>query len=106
MTNQDLLNFHNEINQWQQSGSVLVQFNRSRINEFYRYNSNKINTVNSKLMAIFKAHFEYEEIDDKQQIKFTGEGKDKKPVFLEGKTEDDFNKARGELMGTLIDVRF
>ena len=106
MTNQDLINFHNEISQWKQRGSILVQFNRSRITEFYRWNANKINTVNGKLLALCKAYFQYEEVNGEQHIKFEGEGKDRKPVFLEGKTEEDFNIEKNELMGTLIDMKF
>ncbi len=106
MTNQQLLNYHNEIQQWEQAGSILIQFNRSRIKEFYRYNGEKIHTLNNKLTRIFRTHFEYQEIEGKSQIMFTGEGKDKKPMFLAGKTEEDFNKERSELLNTLISVNF
>jgi len=106
MTNQDLLNYHSEIQQLAQAGSILIQFNKSRIKEFYRYNEDKIHTLQNKLNRINKSYFEYEEIEGKTKIKFTGEGKDKKPVFLDGKNEEGYTKERGELLNTLIVINF
>lgn len=109
MTNQNLLDFHHEIQSWYASGSVLPFLNRSKIKEFYKINDVKIDTLQKKIEAIYQNYFVYETVDgdaNKQKVKFVGEGKERKPVFLLGKKEDDFQKELSDLTSVKININF
>ena len=101
--NKDLIRYHQEIQQWQNAGSVLVEFNRSKIKSFYNENSIRLNTCFEK---IDKLRMEFLELDEKNQIKWSGEGQDKKPIFKEGKTQEEFDKLYNAIMDGEIQIKF
>ena len=107
MTNQHLINYHNEILKLEEAGSILVQLNRSKIKEFRRHNLDKIKTLQKKINDMYERFFVIEETPEGgKKIKMEGEGEDKKAVYLEGKTEKEFAEEYNALMNTPIVINF
>lgn len=92
-TNQMLYNFHVELQQIA-NNSVIGLLLRSKINDFYKENGLRINMLEQGILRIQKEHMEFE--NDK--IKYEGEGENKKPVFLIGKSNETLQEAYKELM--------
>lgn len=90
--------YHLEIQRWFNEGSVLYFFSRSRITDFYKDCSARIDTIVKEIVAMQKQHFVFETIDDKERIKAV----DGQPVLLEGKTMADANQAMQDLMDQTV----
>jgi hypothetical protein len=87
MTNRDLLNYDRQNEEL--AKSVVFHYLRSKINEFYRQNGIRIDTIKTKTVLMQKEYFVFEG----DEVKYEGEGKDRKPVLLEGKRLKDFQEA-------------
>ncbi len=94
VTNQVLYNYHIELQQLHKS--VLGLLLRPKINEFYASNGLRINLLEQGILRIQKEHLVF----DGEKIKYheAKEGEQKQLVFIEGKTNDDLQKAYAELM--------
>lgn len=57
MTNRLMFNFHNEIQTWQQTGSVLAHFNSKQIIKFYQQYGQRINTLSVRITELTKEYF-------------------------------------------------
>lgn len=89
-----LINWDMEIQKMQQVGSVMVLFNKGRISDFYKEHGIRLDGIYKAIENIRKEYCVYEN----DSIKIEGEGSDRMPVLLEGKTREDFNKAIDDLM--------
>jgi len=89
--------YHVEIQKWQQTGSVLLMFNRSRINDFYKEYGMRIESLSKEIKSLQELYCVIEE--DKIKLH---EGK---PVLKEGKTKEDFNEAWHDLMSQEIGTK-
>ena len=58
--NSDLLSFHEQFLSWDKSRSALMLLNRSKINEFYKNNSAKIETLYKKIEDIKRNYYVYQ----------------------------------------------
>lgn len=96
MTNGLLLQYHAEINQLQ--NSVIMLLLKGRVADFYKEYGIRINTILEKKTALQKDYFVFEG----ESIKKEGEGKDAKPIMLEGKTYEEFIGKYNELMNEPI----
>lgn len=96
MTNANLHQFHNEIQSW--NGSVLSEFNRQKIKDFYKHNGAKIDTLTKKMQDLTREYFEVEN----DSVKLNEE---KKPVLLEDKTMEGYTREFTELMGRSIEIK-
>lgn len=114
MTNRNLLSFDEEVQQWYSIGSILAEFHKSKIKDFYKHNGIRVSTLNKKIDDMHREYFQYEALKDKDgiinlnntKIKLSGEGKDRQPILLDGKTFENFNKDYSELLNANIDVKF
>lgn len=92
MTNGLLLQFHQEINQLQ--NSVIMFLLKGRLADFYKEYGIRINTILEKKTGLQKEYFVFEG----EGIKKEGEGNESKPVMLEGKTYAEFMEKYTALM--------
>jgi hypothetical protein len=90
--NLQLYKYHLEITSMK--GTVNELFNRSKISEFYKGNSLRINSL---LRALNDIRLKYFELDENGNTKI---GEDNQPVLKEGFTQEDYEKAHTELMRT------
>jgi len=90
--NMQLYKYHLEITAMK--GTVNELFNRSKISEFYKGNSLRINSL---LRALNDIRIKYFELDENGQTKVDDKGQ---PVFKEGMLKEDYEKAHTELMRT------
>lgn len=88
-TNHILYTYHVEIQNLQKS--VLGLLLRNKVQEFYKNNGLKIDLLSQGTLRIQKEHLVFEN----EQIK---RNEDKTPVLIEGKTNEDLQKAYDELM--------
>lgn len=96
MKKAELLSKHNEQQKWAKEGSILVDFNRSRINDWYKEHGQRVNTL---MGEIEKLQSEYLVIKD-EVITLSEDGKT--PLIVEGKTIEDFNQAWQDLMNQSV----
>lgn len=91
VTNNQLLKYYNEIQGW--GGSIISVFLSTKINSWLKANGARIESIQSRILEINKEYFVHS-TDQQGKIQFTyeGEGKDRKPVFKEGKTQEDLTK--------------
>lgn len=94
-----LFSYHQEINHWMKTKSVLVEFNKSRISDFYKEHQARIQKILAEILLLQKEYFVFENDDIKKDEK--GQG-----VWAEGKTEADFNQAWTDLMEQDITTKF
>lgn len=84
-----LFSYHNEIQEWIHTGSVLCVFNRSRINDFYKEYGLRLNTLFKEVSQHQELFYQMEGEGEKRTVK-REEGK---PLLAEGKTQEDANEA-------------
>lgn len=90
-----LLQFDNEI--ISMSSSIVGFFFRTKINEFYNTNGERIKSLRDKNHQIYLKHCEFK--DDK--LVFSA---DQKPVLKEGVKEEDFHKDLNEFLNENVTV--
>lgn len=95
MKNADLYAYHIEINSLQ--SSVLYVLLKSRIEDFYKKYSIKINTIVQSVRDLHKKYFEVDENGQIVNTEATPESPSK-PKLLEGMTMEDYDKEYDELM--------
>jgi hypothetical protein len=86
-----IINFHNEITDWINKGSVLAYFNRSRIQDFYKEYNARIQKIQKEINDLRDSYYVIE--DGKIKV-----SKDGKPIMLEGKTNEEANQSFQNLM--------
>lgn len=109
MTNRILLNFHEEI-QGVLMPSVVGFLLQGRINDFYKEYAVRLKSLDDKIIALYKEHYEFENDKIKEQEvlreqNINGEIKqipEKKAILLPGKTEEEFKQKMNELMSAPI----
>lgn len=89
--------YHREITAWNQSGSVLAYFNRSRIADFYKEYGIRVNKILDEISKVQKEFYEFE--NDKMKL-----DKEGKPILLKDKLEQDANDRFDELMNQEVAV--
>lgn len=104
MKKQQLFQWDQEIQRWFQQGSVLVIFNRSRISDFYKEHQIRIDSLFKEINEIRKQHFVFES-EDKVKTIINEATKQPEPVYLEGKTKEDFNQCWDDLMNQEVAER-
>lgn len=85
-----LYNYDTEIQEWIRTGSVLAMAHASFIRGFYQLWAPRIKEILEEVTAIQKEYMQY----DGDLIKRL----DGQPVFIEGKTKEQFNLAWNALM--------
>lgn len=100
MTYANLYAYNQEIQNMK--GSVLEKFFRGKIDEFYKHNGLRINTMLEKLRHISADFFEMTE--DEKQIKTIDKDGVKTPVMLEGKTTEDYNAKVNEYLAKEVPI--
>lgn len=98
-TNRRLMSYHREIISWRQNDSVRVRMDDFKINAFYRYNTNKINSLIAEIKLLNEKYF-VTGIDGKMKFE------DKKPVVKEGLAIENYNTEYNLLMDTPVTIRF
>lgn len=96
LTNGLLMQWHTEIGQLQ--NSVIMYLMKGRLADFYKDYGIRINTVMDKKTSLQKEYFVFED----EKVKHEGEGKESKPVMLEGKTYEEFMKKYNDLMAEQV----
>jgi hypothetical protein len=86
-----IINFHNEITDWINKGSVLAYFNRSRIQDFYKEYNTRIQKIQKEINDLRDSYYVVED----GKIKIAEDGK---PIMLEGKTNEEANQSFQDLM--------
>lgn len=99
ITKRQLLYWDSEINKLQ--GSVLALFLGGRIRDFRKENDARIQTVKDGVNKLQTKYF----VIENEQIKHEGEGKDAKPVTLEGKSYEDYKTEFDHLMQEVISIK-
>lgn len=94
VTNRTLLLYDQEVKGF--AGSILYHFFQSKIKEFYNNNHIKISSIRQKQTAINKAYLIYDGVN----VKTEGEGDAMNPVFIEGKSKEDYNNEMKALFDT------
>ena len=100
MNNRILLAWHNELESLK--SSVLYILLKGRINEFYKENGIRISTLFEKIKKLQDEYF----VIEGGEVKSEGEGSDRKPVCVEGKSLEDFTKEMEALLNSPIQVIF
>ena len=96
-----LFQYNQELDQMQ--NSVIYHINRGRIADFYKENRVYIQSILDDIRTIQKAYFTFDEND---RIVFSGEGNDRKPVFVEGKSDIGYQKQWDILMAQNVYQKF
>ncbi|HZG00739.1 MAG TPA: hypothetical protein VEY71_07040 [Chitinophagales bacterium] len=98
-TNQKLYDYNNEL---QAIGdSVLALLLKPQIATFYRNHGVRIQSIVERRGEIVRKHFEM----DGDDVRFEGEGEERKPVFKEGSTLESYNAELKELMDRQIEIK-
>jgi len=92
VTKGQLLNKHQEINQWKRADSLIVHFMDAKIKEFYNHNRIRIESIMAEIKALNQFYFEFEQ--DGNTIKVV-EGKQ---VMKEGYTIEQYKEVTESLM--------
>lgn len=92
-----LLRQYRQVMQWRQSGDILAQFHRSKVNEFLSKNSLRIDTLNKKITELQDKYFVVEE----EQIKVDEKGL---PIIKEGLHRKDFDREYNDLLSEPINI--
>lgn len=92
-TNHQLLRYNEEIQMWIQQDSMQYRLNRSKVHEFMKLNQVRINGINGRIQQVHLDFYKYDMVDGNPIFVMEGEGKDRKAVFKDGKTEKDHRKA-------------
>lgn len=87
----------------QMENSVIYHINRGRIADFYKDNRVYLQTIYDDIRTIQKAYFKYDEND---KIVFEGEGQERKPVYVEGKSDMGYQKQWDILMSQNFTQKF
>lgn len=98
MKNKDLYSFHLQL--LSLKDNILYHLCQSRINEFYKHNTVRINTLLEKIDAL---QIKYFVIDGDQVRK---QENSELPVMLEGMLYEDFTKEYNELLDTPTIIKF
>lgn len=86
------------------NGTVLYFLLQGKINEFYRVNKGRVDTLNLKMVEVLKEFFEYEGNDIKQIktpplfIDGVEQPSENLPVLLPGKTREEYEKKWAEFL--------
>lgn len=105
-TNNDLVNYHNEIQRWEQEKSILCLLNRSKIKDFYSHNRYLIESISNEIFKISSKYFEMEDDSGSKKIKYTGEGQERAAVLLEDKTFEMFQDELNRFLNKKIEIKF
>ncbi len=81
--------------------SLLGVFHKSKLSDFLFYNKTLLEQASADQQKLIEAHFVMEE----GQPKFEVIDEKQTPVLLEGKTQEDYNKAFEAFMNTMVGVR-
>lgn len=94
-----LMRYHNEIQAWENNKSVLMEFHRSKIREFYKDNQARLDSLNSQFIRLQQKYFEFDENGNVQMAKAPsiivpgGEKKaQERPVMKNGLTIEQFQQ--------------
>lgn len=100
MKNENLYSYHLEIQGWK--GSIMAEFNKGKIKNFYEKNSVRLNLL---LERLDKLQVKYFEIDEKNKIVMMPDDPTK-PKMKEGMLFEDYEKDHNELMNRDIEIIF
>lgn len=100
-TYRTLLSYHRELEGARES--ILYRWFPGKINEFYKRNSARINSINEKILDLSKGYFEY---DGDGKIVFEGEGETRMRVMLEGKTIEEYQSELNKLLDQPCQIIF
>jgi hypothetical protein len=84
---------HMEIQQLRASESIMYQANYSYYERWLRNNQKELTKMFTLRTEIDKGFFQHTEVDGKIEYAYEGEKKEGLPLFLEGKTNEDFQEA-------------
>ena len=100
ITNGQLLRWHDELKQLQSINSIFFQFNRSKINEFYRQNGIRIDSVFKKMDVLRREFF----LIENDKLVMEGEEGKQEPVLLPEKKREDFNAKYQEILEGQVSI--
>lgn len=93
-----LYQYHIEIENWKEKGSILILFNRANIAAFYQVYQNDLDAIFKELKKLQREFMVFEKdkikVDNKMQA-----------IFLPGKSQESFEEAYMNLMGQLVPVK-
>jgi hypothetical protein len=104
--NKQILDYHQEIQEWHRHNSVMRIFMASKINGFYKSNENRIKTIQGIVLELLDEYFA---LDDKKQVVFADlvEGeKERKPIMKEGKEYQEYQTKYWELMNQPVVINW
>lgn len=100
ITNRTLYTYNQEIHNM--SGSILEKFHAGKINQFYKDNGIRVNTLMARLTAIAEDHYKFEN----GQIKHIAVDGKQVPVLLPGKTTEEYNSKTNEYLDKETSITF
>lgn len=95
VTSRTIFQYHNEIENWKQTGSALYYFNLPQINSFYKKYNKQLNIVSGRINDLAGKYFETEEIKGIKQIKKNPEGKE---ILRDGLSGADYRIELDEIL--------
>ena len=102
MNNQFLLHYHQQIEEWKRYARIEAQFFRTKINQFYKDNAIRVDSMFKRIQELQHEYF----VIENEQIKHEGEGKDRKPVCNPEKTREEYDVKYKELMEKEVTIKF
>lgn len=97
VTTQQLLSMEQEIQGMY--GTIFQYWFNSRINEFYKHNGARLDTIKKKRQKI---NDEYLYKNEKGQLEFEGEGQNKKPKLKDSNLQKEYDDKVFELFNELV----
>jgi hypothetical protein len=105
----NLYRYHLQIVDSQNNDDVIIHLLKGRINDFYKHNGVRLNSMLDKIQAMQKEYFQFDETGkvktEDKPIGETGETSND-PVMLEGKTYVEYLRKYNELMDTDCVINF
>lgn len=104
MKNKNLYQFHLQLQDLE--SNILFHLFKSRINDFYKHNGIRIQTICDKLTSLQKEYFVLEDGKVKMSDSETNESGAEEPITNEGKTFEEYMEKYTELMETNCTIIF
>ena len=105
--NFQLLRFHNEIEEMKTS--ILYYFNTSKINEFYKHNAIRVNTLIQTITDLQKKYFVCDEdgnpkYEDLKDLPKDSKKKISEPIMLDGMKMEDYTNEFNLIMNRKFEI--
>jgi hypothetical protein len=101
LTYSDILKWNNTIARWKQQNDIHLGINGSQIKFVEKKIAFPVRAIITGMNTLTKKYFFFENGD----VKYTGEGKDAKPVMKQGMKYEDYEAEKAKFLATEIEVK-